>query len=176
MSNNAVIIIIIIGSGLILLGLNIFYKLITLALIKRHRRKQCNKLRFLKVKMPQLRVAKSNDSEITDQIQNMKQNIQYMNQLYKSLYSIQEHSIHEDNLMYKIFGPRYHRNMITNSLRGENYMSLEMIVENETIKFVIGVPEDHLENVEKMISTFFIGSVVEMIEQPKVLEAGKYMA
>ena len=103
MSNNAVIIIIIIGSGLILLGLNILYKLITLRLIKRHRKKQCDKLRFLKVKMPQLRVAKSTESEITDVIQNMKQNIQYMNQLYKSLYAIQEHTIHEDNLMYKIF-------------------------------------------------------------------------
>jgi len=55
-------------------------------------------------------------------------------------------------------------------------MSLEMIVENEIIKFIIGVPEDHRENVEKMISTFFIGSVVEMIDQPKLLEAGKYMA
>jgi len=167
---------IVIGIGLILIGLNVFYKLATLALIKRHRKKQADKLRFLKVKMPQLRVAKSNESEITDQIQNMKQNIQYMNQLYKSLYSIQEHSIHEDNLMYKIFGPWYHRNMIKNSLRGQNYMSLEMFVENEVIKFVIGVPEDHLENVEKMISTFFIGSVVELIDQPKLLEAGKYMA
>lgn len=116
MSNNSVILIIIIGTGLILLGLNVFYKLVTLALIKRHRKKQCDKLRFLKVKMPQLRVAKSTESEITDVIQNMKQNIQYMNQLYKSLYSIQEHSIHEDNLMYKLFGPWYHRHMITNSL------------------------------------------------------------
>ena len=116
MSNSATMIIIILGIGLILLGLNIFYKLVSLALIKRHRKKQCERLRFLKVKMPQLRVAKSTESEITDVIQNMKQNIQYMNQLYKSLYSIQEHSIHEDNLMYKLFGPRYHRNMIKNSL------------------------------------------------------------
>jgi len=126
--------------------------------------------------MPQLRVSKSSESEITDQIQNMKQNIQYMNQLYKSLYTIQGHSIHEDNLMYKIFGPWYHRNMISNSLWWQNYMSLEMVIENEIIKFVIWVPEDHLDNVEKMISTFFIGSVVEMIDQPKLLEAGKYMA
>jgi len=66
--------------------------------------------------------------------------------------------------------------MISNALRGQNYMSIEMIIENEIIKFVIGVPEDHLENVEKMISTFFIGSVVELIDQPKLLEAGKYMA
>lgn len=176
MSDTSIIVAIIIGAGLILLGLNVFYKLIALSLIKRHRRKQCNKLRFLKVKMPQLRVAKSTESEITDVIQNMKQNIQYMNQLYKSLYAIQEHSIHEDNLMYKLFGPRYHRHMITNSLRWQNYMSIEMIVENEIIKFIIWVPEDHLENVEKLISTFFIGSVVETIDQPKLLEAGKYMA
>jgi len=38
------------------------------------------------------------------------------------------------------------------------------------------VPEDHVENVEKMISGFFIGSVVEQVDQPKLLEAGKYMA
>ncbi|MBU0626596.1 hypothetical protein KKG31_04540 [Patescibacteria group bacterium] len=87
-----------------------------MAIKKTHRRKQANKLRFIKVKMPQLRVAKSNESEITDQIQNMKQNIQYMNQLYKSLYGIQEQNIHEDNLMYKIFGPRYHKNLIKNHL------------------------------------------------------------
>jgi hypothetical protein len=86
--------------------------------------------------MPQLRVGKSTESEITDIIQNVKQNIQYMNQLYKSLYSIQEHNIHEDNRVYKLVGTRYHKNKIKNYLFGENYMSVEVMVEKEAIKFI----------------------------------------
>ncbi len=176
MSNNVLIILLLVGAGLVLLALNVFYKLIVLSLVRRHRQRQSNKFRYLRVKMPQLRVGKSTESEITDVIQNMKQNIQYMNQLYKSLYSIQEHTIHEDNRVYKLFGTRYHKNKIRNYLWWENYMSVEMMVEKESIKFIFWVPEDHVENVEKLISWFFIGSVVEIIDQPKLLEAGKYMA
>jgi len=53
---------------------------------------------------------------------------------------------------------------------------MEMFIEKEVIKFVIGVPEDHVENMEKLISSFYIGAVVDPIDQPKFLEAGKYMA
>ncbi|MEI8091499.1 MAG: hypothetical protein WCG98_04655 [bacterium] len=116
MSNNVLIILLLVGAGLVLLALNVFYKLIVLSLVRRHRQRQSNKFRYLRVKMPQLRVGKSTESEITDVIQNMKQNIQYMNQLYKSLYSIQEHTIHEDNRVYKLFGTRYHKNKIRNYL------------------------------------------------------------
>lgn len=80
-----------------------------------------------------------------------------MNQIYKNFYAI-----YDDSRKYKKFG--------------NNYVSIEMVIEKEMIKFILGVPEDHLENMEKLISSFYIGAVVDLIEQPKLLEAGKYMA
>ena len=53
---------------------------------------------------------------------------------------------------------------------------MEMFIEKEVIKFVMGVPEEHIDNMEKLISSFYIGAVVDPIDQPKLLEAGKYMA
>lgn len=87
----------------------------------------------------------------------MKQNIQIMNQIYKNFYSIVD-----DKRTYKKFG--------------NNYISMEMLIEKEVIKFIMGVPEEHVETMEKLISSFFIGAVVDPIDQPKLLEAGKYMA
>ncbi len=87
----------------------------------------------------------------------MKQNIQIMNQIYKNFYSIVEDK-------------RSHRKF------GNNYISMEMLIEKEVIKFIMGVPEEHVETMEKLISSFLIGAVVDPIDQPKLLEAGKYMA
>lgn len=53
---------------------------------------------------------------------------------------------------------------------------MEILVEKEVIKFLLGVPKDHLATVEKMISSFYSGAIVAPIEQPKLLEAGKYFA
>jgi hypothetical protein len=53
---------------------------------------------------------------------------------------------------------------------------MEMFIEKEIIKFIMGVPEEHVDNMEKLISSFYIGAVVDPIDQPKLLEAGKYMA
>ena len=53
---------------------------------------------------------------------------------------------------------------------------MEMFIEKEVIKFIMGVPEDHVDNMEKLISSFYIGAIVDPIDQPKILEAGKYMA
>jgi hypothetical protein len=33
-----------------------------------------------------------------------------------------------------------------------------------------------VENIEKIFSSFYVGAVVDTIDQPKILEAGKYMA
>ena len=60
-------------------------------------------------------------------------------------------------------------------LLGQNYISLEIIVENEVIKFIIWVPKDYVETFEKMISSFYPGSVVDEIKRPKLLEAWKFM-
>lgn len=53
---------------------------------------------------------------------------------------------------------------------------MEMFIEKEVIKFIMGVPEEHVDNMEKLVSSFYIGAVVDIIDQPKLLEAGKYMA
>lgn len=97
------------------------------------------------------------NEDSADHIQTMKQNIEIMNQIYKNFYSI-------------IDDKRSHRKF------GNNYISMEMFIEKEVIKFIIGVPEEHVENMEKLISSFYIGAVVDPIDQPKLLEAGKYMA
>ena len=92
-----------------------------------------------------------------DTIKDMKQNIQIMNQIYKNFYSIID-----DKRKHKKF---WH-----------NYISMEMFIEKEVIKFIMGVPEEHVDNMEKLVSSFYIGAVVDIIDQPKLLEAGKYMA
>jgi len=55
-------------------------------------------------------------------------------------------------------------------------MSVEYIVENELIKFVMWVPQKYVETLQQMIGAFYPGSVVDVIDQPKLLEAGKYLA
>ncbi len=80
-----------------------------------------------------------------------------MNQIYKNFYAIIE-----DKRAHKKFG--------------HNYISMEMFIEKEIIKFIMGIPEEHVENMEKLISSFYIGAVVDPIDVPKLLEAGKYMA
>jgi hypothetical protein len=87
----------------------------------------------------------------------MKQNIEVMNQIYKNFYAV-----FNDSRSYKIFG--------------NNYISIELFIEKEMIKFILAVPEEYLDNVEKMISSFYIGSVIDTIPQPKILEAGKFIA
>ena len=81
----------------------------------------------------------------------MKQNIEIMNQLYKNLYAI-----FENKWFHKKFG--------------NNYVSLEMFIEKEMIKFVMAVPEDHYETIEKIIDGFYPGCIIDEIPEPKLLE------
>lgn len=148
--------------GLIALGLIMYwviflYRIIFLHFQKNHRKEQTNDLRFLQVKIPKNAVARSSDIEATDHTQSMKNNIEIMNQVYKNFYAI-----FEDSFKHRKFG--------------NNYISIELFIEKEQIKFILGVHKEHIETLEKMISAFYIGSIVEPIEQPKILEAGKYMA
>jgi hypothetical protein len=53
---------------------------------------------------------------------------------------------------------------------------MEILVEREIIKFILGVPEDHLLTMQQMIASFYSGALVEIIDEPKLLEGGKYMA
>ena len=111
-------------------------------------------MKVVQIKIPM----KTSDGDTkTDHIQNMKSNIEVMNQVYKNLTSI----IKDD---------RSHKNL------GQEYISMEMVVEKEAIKFILAIPEDYLESVEKNISAFYTGSLVDYISPPKILETGKYMS
>lgn len=120
-----------------------------------HRKKQAKTMRFLQVKIPKKERETAGDAENVQQ--SMKQNIEVMNQIYKNFYAI-----FNDSRRYRVFG--------------NNYISIELFIEKEMIKFILAVPEEYFENVEKMISSFYIGSVIDTIPQPKMLEAGKFMA
>ncbi|MCX6822927.1 MAG: DUF87 domain-containing protein [candidate division SR1 bacterium] len=155
MSNNLVLLITLICIGLLYIMATMVTRAIFLSLKKKHRYAQSKNIKYLQVKIPKSVASKADDGG--DTIKDMKQNLQIMNQLYKNFYSISE-----DGWKYKKFG--------------DNYISMEMMIEKEVIKFIMGVPEDHIENLEKVISSFYIGAVVDMIDKPKLLEAGKYMA
>jgi hypothetical protein len=87
----------------------------------------------------------------------MKQNIDLMNQFYKNVYALYEDSYRAKQL-------------------GQEYISIELMVEKEIIKRYIALPEDHVETFEKLVNSLYPGSVIEHTGQPKLLQAGKYMA
>jgi len=124
---------------------------------KKHREDQAKKIRFLQVQIPKNAVARSSDIDANDHIQSMKQNIELMNQVYKNFYAI-----FDEGWKNKYFW--------------NNSISMEIVVEKEVIKFFLGVPEEHLVTVEKMISSFYVWAVVEHVKQPKLLEAWKFFA
>ena len=124
---------------------------------QKHRLNQGKKIRFLQVRVPKNAVARSSDIEAKDHIWTMKDNIALMNQVYKNFYAISESKFQKD---------RY----------GDNYVSMEIFIEQEVIKFFVGVPEEHLLTMQKMIASFYSWALVEIVNQPKILEAGKYMA
>ena len=53
------------------------------------------------------------------------------------------------------------------ALLGDDYISLEFYVSQETIKFIVGVPDMYLDTFEKMIGSFYPGSLIEPIERLK---------
>lgn len=124
---------------------------------RKHRLEQASNIRFLQVQIPKNAVARSSDIDAKDHIQSMKQNIELMNQIYKNFYAI-----FDEGWKNKHFG--------------NNSISMEILVEKEVIKFILGVPKDHVITVEKMIASFYSGAIVLPITQPKLLEAGKYFA
>lgn len=125
--------------------------------IQRKRRyEQTKRLRFLSVKIPKIAAKNSWDIEVTDHIQDMKQNIQLMNQIYKNFYAL-----------YSDKGDA--------TKNGQDYISIEIYIERETIKFMLAVPEFFVENVEKMIPSFYPWAVVDNASEPQLLEAGKYI-
>ena len=85
---------------------------------KQHRELQASNLRFLQVQIPKNAVARSSDIDAKDHIQSMKQNIELMNQVYKNFYAVFDDS-------WK------------NRHYGNNYISMEIVVEREVIRFFL---------------------------------------
>ena len=130
------IILIIIASLISLVFLRLLRGSLWREIERQHRYRQCKSLRFLNIKIPKIGAARSQDLEITDHIQSMKQNIELMNQVYKNFYAMDEH-----NLKAKFFG--------------QPYASIELYIEKEVIKFVVAVPAKHVDNIDKAISSFY---------------------
>jgi hypothetical protein len=140
----------------ILVGFGFFvYRFILVQRAKQHRISQAKHLRFLQVKISK-NLVKTSEWDSGDLAWSMKQNIEIMNQFYKNLYALFDDSRKNTHL-------------------GNSYVSLEVFIEKEIIKFIIAVDADHIETIEKTVGSFYPGSVVEPIEQPKLLESGKYM-
>ncbi|USN57155.1 MAG: hypothetical protein H6766_01435 [Candidatus Peribacteria bacterium] len=116
---------------------------------------QAAKLQCIMVKIPHAGVSKSGDIQASDMIQTMKQNLEVMNQIYKNFSSLVE-----DDWQHRRFG--------------NDYLVLELLVENELIKWVLAVPGEHLEAVEQSIGGFYPGAVIDRIDQPSLLSTGKY--
>lgn len=128
---------------------------VLLFVLKRERYEMHAKdLRFLQVKMP---LNSWDKDKSNDAIQWMKQNIEVMSQVYKNFYSV-----YSSSWLDKYFW--------------QPYISCELIVEKELIKFVIWVPADFLETFEKVISSFYPWCVIDKIPQPSFLDAWKYLA
>lgn len=121
---------------------------------QQHQVRLAQDLRFLQIKMPR---TDSDQDKQADAIQSMKQNIEVMNQVLKNMWSIGRR------------GWRY-------TLFGQQYISCEMYIEQEVIKFFLAVPQDYVETFEKLISSFYPGAVIDPIMQPSLLDAGKYAA
>lgn len=83
-------------------------------------------------------------------IQTMKQNVEVMNQIYKNFSSMVE-----DDWKHRHFG--------------NDYLVLELLVENELIKRILAVPGEHLEAIEQSIGSFYPGVVIDRVEQPSLL-------
>ena len=141
------------------------FRYVVFSMIRHQREKQMKDLRFLQVKIPMKNILKSVDVEYSETINTMKQNIEVMNQVYKNFYSIYKSSVVD----------KYISNIFTSKYIVDEYISVELLIEKESIKFIFAVPKKDLENIEKVISWFYAWCVIITIDQPKLLEAWKYM-
>lgn len=103
-------------SILTLVFLVLSYRMIFLSIVRSQRTNQAASIRFLQVKIPKKETEKAGDAENVQQ--SMKQNIEVMNQIYKNFYAI-----FNDSRKYKVFG--------------NNYISIELFIEKEMIKFIL---------------------------------------
>lgn len=117
----------------------------------KHRVSQAGNMRYLLVRIQNEVGVDTNKSTI----QSMKQNIELMNQFLKNMMSLRQ-----DDFRHKYFG--------------QPYISLELIWEEELIKFVIWCPKEYLGYIEQTIGSFYPGSSIDQVPMPKLLDEGKY--
>ena len=107
---------------------------------------------FLQIKIPK----KDSDSDrSSDNIQWMKNNIQLMKQVLKNFYGIYNSSL-KSRILW------------------QDYISFDISVEKEIIKFIVWMPKEHQESFDKTISSFYPWATVQEIKSIKLLEAWKY--
>lgn len=85
----------------------------------------------------------------------MKQNIELMNQFLKNIMSL-----YQDDFKHKRLG--------------QPYITLELIWEEEAVKFIIGCPKEYIAYIEQSIGSFYPGSSVDYVKMPKLLDEWKY--
>ena len=122
--------------------------LIIFAIRKRHRFKQTKHIRFLQVRIQKKRQKKcwyrsyrpysTNENNIEKWIKFTKIFI-----LFIGIYALYLRQIFQ-----KFFGDLKYR------LFGGDYISMELFVEKEQIKYIVWVPDGQLSTVRKMIATF----------------------
>ena len=110
-------------------------------------------LRCLQVKIPKKAWDADQKNDTTN---SLKQNIEIMSQVLKSLWSIAWWSRIEKNIL-------------------QHYMICELLVKKEWIQFILYVPEDFMDSTEKVISAFYPWCVVDPIPHPKYLDEWKYI-
>lgn len=97
----------------------------------------------------------SSDVEITDTIADHKALCDTMTQVFKNFYAITG-----SDWKHRWFG--------------QEYVSLEIILSDDMLSFVVGVPKSFGEQTEKLISNFYPGSIIENISHIPFFEEGKY--
>ncbi len=119
---------------------------------KKLREDYAHNLVFLQVKIPK----KDSDADKSaDTIQWMKNNIQIMEQVLKNFYGIYDSSFKAKFLW-------------------QDYISFNIVVEKENIKYIVWMPKDHQESFDKTISSFYAWATVQEVKPAKMLEAWKY--
>lgn len=127
----------------------------------------------MQIKTPKQLIAKNTDIGAGEHISSMKQNIDVMTQILKSLTSINQSTSREvwfaSTKLWRLRKKKY-----ISWWLWDDYISMELYIEKEMIKFVLWIPDTHYDIFEKTIGAFYPGAVIEEINAPKILVAGKY--
>ena len=132
---------------LIIIALVVAGFAMTMVLIRMHyNRQRCLTMTFLRIKIPrkESKEDKEKDTEALGTQTDFKQQIGVMKQFFEALYSI------EDGTWQKYF-------------KGQDFMSLEYVVQNNLIDFYMVVPDHLSQIVEKQLTSFYTDCYIEEV-------------